>query len=70
MVIVVATWEFGGALLQMGMREFSGMDEVSYIVIGVVVTEFIEWSMYFTTCKFCFILKKNPEVQIEKGPGI
>ena len=27
-------------------------------------------SMYFTTCKFCFILKKNPEVQIEKGPGI
>lgn len=40
--IVVATWELGGASLQMGMREFSGMEEVSYILIGVVVTEFIE----------------------------
>lgn len=42
MVIVVATWELGGALLQMGMREFSGMEKVSYILIGVVVTKFIE----------------------------
>lgn len=42
MVIVVAVWEFGGTSLQMGMREFSGMEEVSYILIGVVVTEFIE----------------------------
>lgn len=41
MVIVVATWELGGASLQMGMREFSGMEEVSYILIGVV-TEFME----------------------------